>query len=141
MGAIIQSEESRRNLMLASPVVENSSMIAGKSKNGQEKKVYLWCTYYNKAWHTQENCWKLRDKPTNRELGQKGGTSGGVSWRSGQVYVAEKNEEKANSSSLLESTSLSQEEIERMRAFFSSLEKPSGACTLAYSGMLPLIWI
>lgn len=35
--------------MLASPVVENSSMIAGKSKNGQEKKVYLWCTYYNKA--------------------------------------------------------------------------------------------
>jgi len=36
---------------------------------------------------------------------------------------------------------LSGDSIEKMRAFFSSLEKPSGACTLAYSGMLPLIWI
>ncbi|RDX78686.1 hypothetical protein CR513_40998, partial [Mucuna pruriens] len=34
--------------------------------------------------------------------------------------------------------SLSQEEIERRRAIFSNLEKPSGTCTLAYSCMLPL---
>lgn len=47
--AIVRSEESRRNLMLDSPSIENSAMIAENSKGGShtkvEKKNDLWCTY------------------------------------------------------------------------------------------------
>nr|KYP63417.1 hypothetical protein KK1_017986 [Cajanus cajan] len=62
--AIVRSEESRRNLMLDSPIVESSAMVA---------KSYLWCTYCNRPRHTQEKCWKIHGKPPNLEL--KGGTS------------------------------------------------------------------
>nr|KYP61347.1 hypothetical protein KK1_015834 [Cajanus cajan] len=39
--AIVRSEESRRNLMLDSPIVESSAMVAKKEKNGQSKKSDL----------------------------------------------------------------------------------------------------
>jgi hypothetical protein len=140
--AIVRSEESRRNLMLDTPSIESSAMITESHRGGGlakvEKKGEMWCTYCNNPRHTREICWKLHGKPPNRG-GKKGGLPGGVTRKNAQTYVAEKVEEnKAESSSNSGLNSLNQEEIERMRAFLKSLEKPTGTCTLAYSGMLPI---
>lgn len=47
-------------------------------------------------------------------------------------------ERKSESSNKLEFTSLSQEEAEKVRVFFNSLETPMSTCNFAYSGELPL---
>ena len=76
--AIIQSEESRRELMLEIPTAESSAMIAeggttivvNQKKNGfpnmEKKHEEVWCTYCNKPRHTREKCWKLHGKPPSR---------------------------------------------------------------------------
>jgi len=81
--AIIQSEESRRGMMLETPTTENlamiieggTRMIANQRKNEvtnmEKKHEEVWCTYYNKPYHTREMCWKLHGKPSSQEWGKK----------------------------------------------------------------------
>ncbi|KAL2336894.1 hypothetical protein Fmac_011340 [Flemingia macrophylla] len=148
--AIVRSEESKKGLMLESPAaVENSAMVAdhkgdqtlamvaeqkkGGSANVEKKGDGLWCTYCNKPRHTREKCWKLHGKPLNRD--REGGHRGGSSRKGGQVYVAVGTNEGNNPEA---AAHLNQEEIERVRTFLSKLEKPTGVCSLAYSGKFPL---
>ncbi|KAJ1408105.1 gag-polypeptide of LTR copia-type [Sesbania bispinosa] len=149
--AIVRSEESRRGLMLESPAVENSAMVAdhkgdqtlamvaeqkkGGSANVEKKSDGLWCTYCNKPRHTREKCWKLYGKPLNRD--REGGHRGGSSRKGGQVYVAAGTNEENKPEA---ADHLNQEEIERVRTFLSKLEKPPGVCSLAYSDLTDLIF-
>ncbi|KAJ1375255.1 Retrotransposon gag domain [Sesbania bispinosa] len=149
--AIVRSEESRRGLMLESPAVENSAMVAdhkgdqtlamvaeqkkGGLANVEKKSDGLWCTYCNKPRHTREKCWKLYGKPLNRD--REGGHRGGSSRKGGQVYVAAGTNEENKPEA---ADHLNQEEIERVRTFLSKLEKPPGVCSLAYSDLTDLIF-
>lgn len=107
-----------------------------------EKEGELCCTYCNKPRHTREKCWKLNAKPPSCE---RGGLPGGVSRKNSRAYVAEKAEEnKTKSSNNSRLNSLNQEEIERMKAFLNSLEKPKGTCAHVcfqfHSGLMPQIY-
>lgn len=153
--AVIRSEESRRTLMLESLPTNGSAMVGGNVKieagRMERRTTYesgsgkndlpraqnrdgLWCTYCKKARHTKENCWKIHGKPPSHEWGQKG-----ASFRDkGQAHVAVNPKQEDGKR---ETTSLNQEEMEKLRSFFSTLEKPSGSlfpptgiCSLAYSG-------
>jgi hypothetical protein len=82
--AIVRSEESRRSLMLDTPIIENSAMMADLNK-GEETTMSVdrrkgestnierkgddgtLCTYCHKPRHNRENCWKLHGKPQNRD--------------------------------------------------------------------------
>ncbi|GFZ10919.1 hypothetical protein Acr_22g0003170 [Actinidia rufa] len=124
--AMVRSEESRRSLMLDTPTIESSAMVAKHIKrdpaNVEKRKDGLWCTYCNKAGHSREKCWKLHKKPPSREWNKKGESSRKSGHAHVAVAVAEHNEENKP-----EFTSLNQEEINRMRAFLTSLDKPTGA--------------
>ncbi|XP_068479886.1 uncharacterized protein [Phaseolus vulgaris] len=134
--AIIRSEESRRGLMLETPTTESSAMkaegetamLTNQKKSGfsniEKKQEEVWCTYCNKPRHTREKCWKLHGKPPSREWGQKGGPPKREGQR--QAHIVNGQGE--------ESVQLNHEEIERVRSFLSKLEKPSGMCSLTYSG-------
>ena len=141
--AIIRSEESRRGLMLEISTTESSAMIAEGGtimrKNGvpnmEKNHEEVWCTHCNKPRHTREKCWKLHGRTPSREWGQKGGPpkrggQGQAHIRQGQAHIANGQRE--------ESGQLNQEEIERVRSFLSKLEKPTGTCSLIYSGKFPL---
>ena len=101
--AMVRSEESRRNLMLDTPTIESSAMVAEHIKrdprNVEKRKDGLWCTYCNKASHTREKCWKLHGKSLSREWSKKGESS----WKSGHTHVAvaeHSEENKPDSTSL-----------------------------------------
>ena len=91
----------------------------------EKKYEEVWCTYYNKPRHTREKCWKLHGKPPSQEWGQKGGPKKGGG--QGQAHIA-------NAGHSEEVVQLNLEEIERVRSFLSKLEKPTGTCSLTYSG-------
>ncbi|XP_047179225.1 uncharacterized protein LOC124846055 [Vigna umbellata] len=95
--AIIRSEESRRSLMIETPIEDNSAMliegatvmVAEQKKVGplprtEKKNEGVWCTYCNKPRHTRDKCWKLHGKPQSKDWGHKGG----LPRRGGQAYVA-----------------------------------------------------
>ncbi|KAJ1380401.1 hypothetical protein SESBI_46037 [Sesbania bispinosa] len=109
------------------------AMVAEQKKGGsasvEKKGDGLWCTYCNKPRHTREKCWKLYGKPLNRD--RERGHRGGSSRKGGEVYVAAGTNEE-NKPEV--AAHLNQEEIERVRTFLSKLEKPTGVCSLAYSG-------
>ncbi|KAJ1413324.1 hypothetical protein SESBI_19709 [Sesbania bispinosa] len=97
--AIVRSEESRRGLMLESPAVENSAMVA--DHKGDQTLACLV--------HTREKCWKLYGKALNRD--REGGHRGGSSRKGGQVYVAAGTNEENKPEA---ADHLNQEEIERV---------------------------
>lgn len=106
-----------------SAMVAESVKIGGRTgfetgKNDQFKaqnRGDLWCTYCKKPRHTKEKCWKLHGKPPSHEWGQKGAPPQGK----GQAHVAvDVTQEEAKQ----EPASLNQEEVERVRSFFSNLE-------------------
>ncbi|XP_059639129.1 uncharacterized protein LOC132281447 [Cornus florida] len=80
----VRREESRRHVMLGkkttSGPVESSALIvaeiaANKAVNFQrkpEEKPRVWCDFCNKPRHTQENCWKIHDKPANWKSSKPG---------------------------------------------------------------------
>ena len=128
--------------MLDSPTVENSVMVAEQTEEGsthtEKRSDSLWYTYCNKPRHTRDKCWKLHGKPSNRD--REGGCRGNSLRKGGQAHVvAETGEEsKPKVAAQAETaTHLNQVEIERVRTFLSKLEKPTGACSLAYSGKFP----
>ncbi|KAJ1427969.1 hypothetical protein SESBI_09362 [Sesbania bispinosa] len=63
-------------------------------------------------------------KKSSREWGQKGGPQKGGG--QGQAHIVNGQSE--------ECVQLNHEEIERVRSFLSKLEKPTGTCSLTYSG-------
>ena len=76
---IIQSEESRRGLMLETPTTKSSAMVVegGTTMVADQKKYEgVWCTYYNKSRHTREKCWKLHGKPQAKNGGRKESENG-----------------------------------------------------------------
>ncbi|GAU18241.1 hypothetical protein TSUD_175820 [Trifolium subterraneum] len=137
--AIVRSEESRRGLMLAPPLVESSAMLAGKNsimiadqKSGggtyvEQKSEETWCTYCNKPRHIRENCWKLKGKPPNRQWGKKGD----LPKKGGQSHMTASTSEAG----LERMKQLNQDEIEKVRSFLSRLERPTGTSTLSHSGL------
>lgn len=131
MLAIAQSEDTK-SLLLDTQTIDSSPMVDELVESGSVN-VILWgtCTNCNKAHYTREKCWKVHGKPPSQEWGQKGERSARKNELT-HVAVAGTNEENKP-----ESTDLDQEEIERVRIFLGSLEKPTGTCTLAYSSKLP----
>ncbi|KAJ1421344.1 hypothetical protein SESBI_13778 [Sesbania bispinosa] len=67
------------------------------------------------------------EDPLKTEI-KNGDIKGGDPKKRGQVYVARTNEEGK-----YEDVCFSQEHIERVRTFYSKLEKPTSVCSLAYS--------
>ena len=144
--AIVRSEKSRRGLMLDSQSIDGAAMVVGGNNNstrnaersatsesgksgqaGSQNRDNLWCSYCKKSRHTRERSWKLHGKPPSREWIQRGEQSK----TQGQANVATVQE---NATQLQEFSGFNREEIERLRSLISNLEKPSGTCSLVYSG-------
>src|ERR1044072_6722161 len=145
--AMVRSEESRRGVMLETPTVENSAMIAsgasamivdqkkGGAVNMEKKTEGMWCTHCHKPRHTREKCWKLHGKPPSRDWeGQNRDKEWGkrveYTRKGGQAHTAAGSNEE-NKGGLIH---LNQDEVEKMRSFLSKLDKPIGTGSLAFSG-------
>ncbi|KAK3042732.1 hypothetical protein RJ639_000790 [Escallonia herrerae] len=90
--SIINTEESRREVMLYAQPVEESTMLGkfidnnlkfnaektsashtansevGQMESRPLNKDKMWCTYYKNLRHTREQCWKLHGKPQRTKL-------------------------------------------------------------------------
>ncbi|KAJ1413020.1 hypothetical protein SESBI_19949 [Sesbania bispinosa] len=128
--AIVRSEESRRGLMLESPTVENSAMVA--DHKGDQTLAMVAEQKKGGSANVEK---KSDGLPLNRD--REGGHRGGSSRKGGQVYVAAGTNEENKPEA---AAHLNQEEIERVRTFLSKLEKPPGVCSLAYSDLTDLIF-
>ncbi|XP_024021990.1 uncharacterized protein LOC112091778 [Morus notabilis] len=106
-------------------MIQNLTRFSGKDNQDRDN---LWCTYCKKPRHTKDRCWKLHGKPStsSKEWGYRGEQSKTY----GQAHLTEQD----NPPEKKEQEGLSGEEIERLRGLIGSLEKPSGACSLALSG-------
>lgn len=138
--SLIRAEESRRNVMLESQPEDGSALVIysesqrkgmsdePKSRDNQwkENKDKLWCSHCKKPRHTKDSCWKLHGKPPSREWGSRG-------QQKTQVHLATEQAKEERKSELEE---LNGEEIGRLRNLLASLNKPSGECSLALSGIL-----
>lgn len=130
--------------MLEPQAVEGSALVTCNASTQERGKVdasrstwrdnrhSLWCTYCKKPRHTKERCWKLNGKPvtSSREWGNKGQPRP-------QAHLIEQTSQQISHSEGQVKESLSNEEIERIKGLLGSLDKPSGACSLALSGKSP----
>ncbi|KAJ9543952.1 LOW QUALITY PROTEIN: hypothetical protein OSB04_023659 [Centaurea solstitialis] len=126
------------NVKIGAGRMERQTYEFGPRKNDQHRaqnRDGLWCTYCKKARHTKENCWKIHGKPPSQEWGHKGTSI----CDKGQAHIVidPKKESKQ------ETTNLNHEEVEKLRSFFSTMERSSGSqfpttgiCSLAHSGKL-----
>ncbi|WVZ24536.1 hypothetical protein V8G54_003080 [Vigna mungo] len=165
-GLMLETSTTESSTMIAEG---GTIMVANQKKNWvpsmEKKHEEIWCTHCNKPRHTREKCWKLHGKPpsrewglrdgktSSRECGSRGedgktpsrewgpknpsrewGSRGGPQKRGGQgqAYIANGQGEEA--------IQLNHEEIERVRSILSKLEKPTGTCSLTYSGKFPLLF-
>ena len=82
-----------------------------------------------------ETCWKLHGKPQgiNHASGFKGGQ------QRSQAYVVDaiNSGEEQSKYNNMELGELNQEDIEKLKNFLGSLEKPRGVCPLTHSGKFP----
>ena len=101
--------------------VDNKRIDWSKASNCDNRNN-LWWTHCQKPRHTWEKCWKLHGKPITSS--KEWGYSGGQRMNNAQANLscAQLVEEKS-----LEQGGFNQEEIEKIRAFLRTLEKPSGA--------------
>ncbi|KAF5454932.1 hypothetical protein F2P56_024561 [Juglans regia] len=143
--SLIRAEESRRGVMLEPQVLEGSAMVTKTEQqpiqenmkrdplrnSGRDNKDALWCTYCKKPRHTKQNCWKLNGKPPSKEWGYQGGSQRNPNQAYFTMTQPTNQQHQENSQNLVE---LNKEEIEKFRGFLGSLEKPTGACSLALSG-------
>ncbi|KAJ8763577.1 hypothetical protein K2173_002460 [Erythroxylum novogranatense] len=112
VGCSVQQEESRRNVMLHTPIVEKAGLVASstekaKPANTSSNKDHLHCDYCGKSRHTRETCWKLHGRP-NQSRGKRGG-----SMVRGQAHLADGIEVSETSLA----GGLSNEELEALRRF------------------------
>lgn len=77
----------------------------------------------------KENCWKLNGKPPR--MGPGGGYKGNQP--KGQVHLTNV-EEPGRETRSTEIGRFNSEDIERLRNFLNTLEKPSGSCSFAQNG-------
>jgi hypothetical protein len=67
------------------------------------------------------------------------GRNGGYKWNHSRGHAHLTNsEEAAHESSTLEVRGFNKEEIERLRTLLNTMEKPSGSCSLAQNGKIPI---
>lgn len=125
--AIVRAEEGRRSVMLETHGGEGSAMVT-KGTGLKESSPYqpvvqatatsrsardsLFCTYCKKHRHTREQCWKLNGRP-NRNANDRG-----------QAHVASS---QSNNEGNLQglASDFNNEEIEKLKNFLGTLEKPS----------------
>ncbi|XP_024024905.1 uncharacterized protein LOC112092593 [Morus notabilis] len=118
--SLIQGEESRRGIMLKPQTLENSALITRSEQPQMLERGEV-------DLHTKESCWKLNGKPPSREWGNRGGQQRSQS----QAHLTEQTSQDEKQ----EKGGLNSEEMEKLRGLIGSLEKPSGACSLALSGL------
>ena len=152
--AVIRAEESRRGVMLDVQSLDGSALLTtGANEQASEKsltaattteskrpdlkgtgKGNLICNYCKKIGHIKENCWKLHGRPQNHN--QPNRNWGGKNWQQkGQAYATQTNTNNATDQPNSGRREFNKEDIDRLRFLLNSLEKPSGACSLALSGM------
>ena len=150
--SIILAEQSRRGVMLHLKPIEASALVANEGGcgfkrdqlNGDNGKIVpkhigrdnLWCTFCKKPNHTREMCRKLNGRTPSKEWANKGGQ---LHRSQGQANMATSHKEEQIHEPK-EQKEFNQKEIERLRQFLSTLDKPfiSGNCSLIHSGK-PLI--
>jgi hypothetical protein len=67
------------------------------------------------------------------------GRNGGYKWNHSRGHAHLTNsEEAAHESSTLEMRGFNKEEIERLKTLLNTMEKPSGSCSLAQNGKIPI---
>lgn len=133
--------------MLEPQVLEGSAvalLTANTEPKMEASRTHL-CTLCKKPRHTKERCWKLHGKPPSQELGNQGAQSyqqrpnwGAKPNQPGsQVYLTEfqppYSEQKGNLEEQRKE-SFNHIEIEKIRGFVDSLDKPSSVCSLVFSG-------
>ena len=79
----------------------------------------LWCTYSQKATHTQEQRWKLHGEPSTSNHDK----------RQAHLYFIQPIKERS-----LEQGGFNQEEIEKLQTLLGSFEKLLGTCSLELLG-------
>ncbi|KAJ8749583.1 hypothetical protein K2173_026232 [Erythroxylum novogranatense] len=129
--SLVQQEESRRNVMLHTLVMEKRGLVASSTKKAKpaytsSNKDHLHCDYCGKSRHTWETCWKLHGRP-NQSRGKRGG-----SVVRGQTHLADGT--KVSETSL--TGGLSNEELQALRQLLSKADSAStvGSSNLAKSG-------
>ena len=112
--------------------------VAGqRSKTGHKDPVV--CTYCKKPRHTREKCWKLHGRSSNFQNAQTNRknwtTKNGPAKGQGQSYVT-KMKPREETNSFQDYAELDRVEIEKLKFFLGTLEKPTGSstCSLAFSG-------
>ena len=84
----------------------------------------------------KENCWRLHGKLQSRRKGNNN-QNGQVGQQGGHVHMAQSEDcsrKEASNSKGSSGGRLNKEEIERLRSFLTSLEKPSASCSFARLG-------
>ena len=100
-------------------------------------KDSLWCMYCKKPRHTKDKCWKLVGKPQWAQTVNKNGggnktgqqtnqrSQGQANLSTGQSHEEERSQGQQE---------FNKEDIQRLKTQLGSFEKPSGNCSLAFSG-------
>ena len=132
--------------MNETPMVESSAMLsnAGNMKNvvaenqlnaaNKRPDSFRWCNYYKKPGHTKDMCWKLHGRTLNFNNNNRGWrpNSGQQQKVQGQANFTNSNPPNDENETPIDGEF--KEDIERLKRLLESLEKPSGACSLALSG-------
>lgn len=113
-------------------LIEGSNREADSSRPSTSGQKTLWCTCCKRHSHTRETCWKLNGWPSNvnRNFSDRGANEGGQAHVASIHSSCEGNPQNSISE-------LNKEDIERLKNFLGSLEKPTtaGTCLLAFSGI------
>ncbi|XP_073148285.1 uncharacterized protein [Henckelia pumila] len=151
--AIVRAEEGRRCVMIEHNSVNNSSALATtkgrnfraeqptekdnkqptfSSKSGNKNS--MWCSHCQKDNHTEDKCWKIHGRPQSSNKNWTAKT--GYPKRQGKAYAAASEQQAGEDNSQGSPIEFNREEMEKLKSFLGSLEKPTtrGTCTLAFSG-------
>ena len=111
----MEPQQVKSSEFISKPVPNH---VADKQGNSLGTNKELWCVQCNKSCHTNERCWKLHGKPSNKKKPQANFASG--------------SQEKLSQTDL-------KGEIERLKSLIEMLENdfPSttGTCASRFSGI------
>ena len=115
--------------MLEPQTLDGSALVVKteypeKGKNDLPKHLGRDNQCWKKPRHTKEKCWKLNGKPPSHEWGNHGGQ------QRPQAHMVEQPKTEENSAI----GGFNNEEMEKLRSLLGSLNKPTGAGSLALSG-------